>query len=52
MEINPEYMVNSLVNQVAELSLKNAQKDAMITQLNEELDSLRKEQIKEMDKDA
>jgi len=52
MEINPEYMVNSLANQITELTIKNAQKDAMIAQLNEEITSLKKEVIDEMDEVA
>ena len=49
MEINPEYMVNSLANQITELTIKNAQKDALIAQLDEEIASLKKEMIKDMD---
>ena len=52
MEINPEYMVNSLANQITELTIKAAKKDAIIAQLNDEIDRLKKEQIKEMDADA
>jgi len=49
MEINPEYMVNSLANQITELTIKNAQKDALIAQLNDEIEQLKKEVIKDMD---
>ena len=52
MEINPEYMVNSLANQITELTIKNAQKDAMITQLSNEIEQLKKEMIKDMDEGA
>ena len=52
MEINAEYMVNSLANQITELTIKNAQKDALIAQLNEENERLKKEVIDEMDEGA
>ena len=52
MEINPEYMVNSLANQITELTIKNAQKDALIAQLNDEITKLKKEVIDEMDEGA
>jgi len=52
MEINPEYMVNSLANQITELTIKNAQKDALIAQQNEEISRLKKEVIDEMDEGA
>lgn len=42
-------MVNSLANQITELTIKNAQKDAMIAQLNDEIEQLKKEMIKDMD---
>lgn len=45
-------MVNSLANKITELTIQNAQKDALITQLSEEVESLKKEVIDEMDKDA
>ena len=45
-------MVNSLANQITELTIKNSQKDAMIAQLNEEIAQLRKEVIDEMDEGA
>ena len=48
-EINAEYMVNSLANQITELTIKNAQKDALIAQLDEEIVQLKKEVIKDMD---
>ena len=50
-EINPEYMVNSLANQITDLTIKNAQKDALIAQLDEEIASLKKEIIGDMDED-
>lgn len=57
--INKDYVVNSLANQVANLSLGNAEKDAVIAsqqeriqELEKELDETRNEQIKEMDNDA
>ena len=50
-EINAEYMVNSLANQITELTIKNAQKDALIAQLDEEIASLKKEIIGDMDED-
>ena len=49
MEINPEYMINSLANQITELTIKNAQKDALIAQLNDDIEQLKKEMIKDMD---
>lgn len=51
MEINAEYMVNSLANQITELTIKNAQKDALIAQLNDEIAQLKKEVIKDMDEE-
>ena len=51
MEINAEYMVNSLANQITELTIKNAQKDAIIAQLNDEITSLKKEVIKDLDEE-
>ena len=51
MEINAEYMVNSLANQITDLTIKNAQKDALIAQLDEEITSLKKEIIGDMDED-
>ena len=52
MEITPEYMVNSLANQITALTIKNAQKEALIAQLNEEIAQLKKEVIDEMDEGA
>jgi len=51
MELNPEFVVNSLANQITELTIKSAQKDAIIAQLNDEIAQLKKEVIKDMDEE-
>lgn len=58
-QINKDYVVNSLTNQIANLSLGNAEKDAVIAsqheriqELEKELEETRNEQIKEMNSDA
>jgi len=42
-KLNEEYIVQSLTNQVANLSLGNAQKDAVIRTQQEELQKLQQE---------
>ena len=46
---NKDYVKQSLLNQVANLSLQVAERDAVITEQQIELEQLRKEQIDEMD---
>jgi len=48
-EINGEYVKQSLVNQIANLSIQIAERDAVITEQQMELEKLREEQIKQMD---
>lgn len=52
MRANSEYVINSLVNQNANMALMIAERDAVLAELKTELEELRKEQIKEMDEDA
>ena len=42
-QLNPEHVINSLTNQVANLSLGNAQKYAVIRTQQEELQELQQE---------
>lgn len=51
-EINKDYVNQSLVNQIASLSLQIAERDAFITEQQVELEELRKQQISEMDGDS
>lgn len=51
-EINEEYVKQSLINQIANLSMQIAERDALITEQRLELEQLRKEQIEEMDGDS
>lgn len=51
-EINQEYISQSLVNQIASLSMQLAQRDAIITEQQIEIDALKKAQISEMDGEA
>ena len=44
-----DYVVSSLTQQIANLSLQVAERDAVITEQQIELEQLRKEQIDEMD---
>lgn len=46
---NKDYMNQSLASQIANLSLQIAERDAVITEQQIELDELRKQQIEEMD---
>ena len=48
-QLNKDYVNQSLVNQIANLSLQIAQRDAIITDQQIELDQLRKEIIGDMD---
>lgn len=52
MEVNKDYVNQSLINQIANLSLQIAQRDALITEQHKEIDQLRKEHIKQMDEEA
>lgn len=51
-EINQDYILKSLVNQIATLSMQLAQRDAIITEQQIEIDTLKKAQINEMDNDS
>jgi len=58
-EPNKDYMNQSLVSQIARLSMQIAERDAIITEhhekiveLEKELEGYRKKEIKDMDKDA
>lgn len=62
-KVNKDLVINSLTNQIAGLSLANAQlysqivelqqgKDKRIKELEEELEQLRKEHIKQMDEEV
>ncbi len=44
-----DYVVQSLVNQISDYARQIAERDAIITEQQIELEQLRKEQIKEMD---
>lgn len=46
---NKEYVNQSLVNQIANLSMQIANRDAIITELRQELEQYRTEEAKEMD---
>lgn len=46
---NKDYMLQSLGNQVAEMSVKLAERDAYITELYQELQQYREKEIEEMD---
>lgn len=47
---NKDYINQSLVNQIANLSMQIAQRDAVITEQQMELEEYRKKEIEEMDK--
>src|SRR5699024_2060035 len=49
---NKDYMNQSLVSQIARLSMQIAERDAIITEQQQELEEIRKEQISEMDEDG
>ena len=49
---NKDYMNQSLVSQIARLSMQIAERDAIITEQQQELEQLKNEQIDEMDKEA
>lgn len=51
-EINKDYISQSLVNQIASLSMQLAQRDAIITEQKLEIDALKKAQISEMNGEA
>ena len=46
---NKDYINQSLVNQIANLSMQIAQRDAVITEQQMELEEYRKKEIEEMD---
>lgn len=46
---NKDFINQALVNQVAELSYKVAERDAIITELYQELNEYREKEIEEMD---
>lgn len=48
-EPNSDYIKQSLLNQISSLSYKLAEYEAIITELQIELDELNKEKIAEMD---
>lgn len=47
-----DLIISALSNQVANLSRQLAERDAIITEQQIELDKIRKEQIEEMDENA
>ena len=49
---NKDYINQSLVSQIARLSMQIAERDAIITEQQQELEQLKNEQIDEMDKEA
>ena len=49
-EPNKDYMNQSLVSQIARLSMQVAERDAIITEQQQELERIKSEQIEEMDK--
>lgn len=51
-EINQKYVSQSLVNQIASLSMQLAQRDAIIAEQKIEIDALKKAQISEMNGEA
>ena len=51
-EPNKDYMNQSLVSQIARLSMQIAERDAIITEQQQELERIKSEQIDEMDKEA
>ena len=48
-ELNEDYVKQSLLNQIASLSLQVAERDAVIAEQQVELEQIRKAQIDEMD---
>ena len=51
-EPNVNYINQSLVSQIARLSMQIAERDAIITEQQQELERIKSEQIDEMDKEA
>ena len=47
-ELNEDFVKQSLLNQIASLSLQVAERDAVITEQQVELEQLRKAQLDEM----
>ncbi|GEN87259.1 hypothetical protein [Oceanobacillus sojae] len=48
---NKDYIIQSLVNQIAESTMKIADRDAVINELHQELEETKRQQIEEMDKE-
>lgn len=51
-QLNKEYVTQSLINQIATLSLQIAERDALITEQQIELETLKKAQVDDMNKEA
>ena len=47
-ELNEDFVKQSLLNQIASLSLQVAERDAVITEQQVELEQLRRDQLDEM----
>lgn len=39
-QINPEHIINSLASQISNVSIQSAQKDAVIVELNQQIEDL------------
>ncbi len=46
---NKDYIIQSLVNQLAEATMKIADRDAVINELHQELEEIKRQQIEEME---
>lgn len=49
LQVNPDHVINSLLNQNTTLSLNVAQLNAVIIQQTEQLEEYRKKEVAEMD---